>query len=455
MSDGFVRKPNIVVVVSHDTGRFISPYGVETVTTPACERLATEGVLFEQCFSTAPLCSPARAALLTSRYPHQNGVMGLTAGRTGEFDLYEDERHAAEVFRDAGYESVLYGFEHETLDCTRLGFDRIVGGSGEAHNGGGNLEDFPETMDEWLASRSDSRPFYIQVGSHETHRSVDHYDAPPDDRLGLTVPDHLLDTEEVRDDVARFQGLVARWDAAIGGILDWLDRHELSGDTVFVLTTDHGIDFPMMKGTLSDDGIEALALVRYPRGGLQPGARIPDVVSHVDLLPTVCELAGIPPEPQFEGESLAPMLRGEKPSGTATRRGTAFAEKTFHDSYDPMRCVRTGRYKYVRYFEVSVMEDIRVDTVSRWGRYVKERCVRRQLDQEELYDLCRDPGERENVVQRDDYAEIAADLRRRLVEWMRATDDPLLAGPVMSPLARRKLRELVECARTTGGNDGG
>jgi len=157
-------QPNVVMFMTHDTGRHLSPYGIETVYTPHSETLAQTGVVFKQAFCTSPLCSPSRASCVTGRYPHQNGVMGLAGKPPGAFDLYETEKHAAQIFADAGYESVLCGFEHETLDCKRVGFETVMCGVGKGNNGGGDLRTYGDALSQWFKNRDGKKPFYLQNG---------------------------------------------------------------------------------------------------------------------------------------------------------------------------------------------------------------------------------------------------------------------------------------------------
>jgi len=431
------KQPNVVVMMSHDTGQHISPYGIETVDTPNCERLAAEGVRFENSFCAAPLCSPSRASCFTGRYTHQNGVMGLTSPRFGLFDLYPNEKHAARLFRDAGYATVLCGFMHEALDWRRLGFQDALNGHG-GMNGGGDSRDHAACLDEWLAARDKGRPFYLQIGSHETHHEWDKFDTPPDDSRGVWMPPYLRDLPELRREMAQLQGAVRRYDTVLGAILDVLERHGLAEDTIFVSTTDHGIDVPRAKGTFYDPGLEVLLMMRYPAGGWGAGRVLNEMISNIDVLPTLLEACGIEVPSNVEGRSFLPLLSG----GDYTPNDCVFAEKTYHDIYDPTRAVRTERYKYIRYFEVCVLHDLRSATVLR-SHYLKDGSLLR-TDVEELYDLDADPWEQNNLARDPAHQQVLEELRRRLGRWMRATDDPLLKGPVTSPYYAEKLQEFID-----------
>jgi len=430
-------RPNVVLFVTHDTGQHVTPYGIEQVQTPHCERLAGEGVTFRHSFCTTPLCAPSRAAIVTGQYPHTNGVMGLTGQATGLFDFHHPEHHAAAIFRDAGYRTLLCGFEHETPHWHEAGFEEAIAGSGGWFNGGGDLLTFGDELDGWLGSRAGDKPFYCQIGCHETHHAWDKHDTPPDESRGVWMPPYLKDIPEVRAEMAQFQGAVKRLDEGLGRIMDAFDRHGLRENTIFVFTTDHGIDMPRAKGTFYDPGIETFLFMRYPAGGWEAGSVREELTTNVDILPTLLEACGIDVPPRCQGRSFLPLLAG----GAYEPRDMVFSEKTFHDTYDPTRCIRTDRYKYIRYFEVNIFQDLRLATITRRD-YFKDDWRRKTI--EELYDLENDPDEMHNVVDDEAHAETLERMRRELITWMRQTEDPLLEGPVSSPRYRQELEALKQ-----------
>lgn len=424
-------RPNVLLFISHDTGRFVSPCGYDTVHTPAFEQLAAEGVNCTNTFTTCPLCSPARSAITTGRYPHQNGVMGLTGDGTGGFDLYPTERHAARLFGEAGYEATLCGFEHEARDCRSVGFETVMCGRGGV-NGGGDLREYPAGLDAWLRDRDPNRPFYLQIGCHETHRDWAMHDTPPDDSKGVWRPPYLLDLPEIREDMAKMQGASRRLDEGVGSILNLLDHHGVGDDTIVIVTTDHGIDLPRAKGTFYDPGIEVFLFCRWRNGGWRRGVLEDTLLSQIGLLPTLLTACNIPSPDNLAGQSFEPLLRSEAcPTPPAV-----FAEKTYHDTYDPTRTLRTERFKYIRYFEANIFQDLRLATMTNrhwWSLDWRRRTV------EELYDLAADPLEANNLSADPDQAETLAELRGQLRDWMRGTNDPLLDGPVASPFYAAQL----------------
>ena len=426
------RRPNVLVYISHDTGRFIHPYGVETVHTPAADRVASEGVLFERCFCAAPQCSPSRAALFTGRYPHANGVMGLTHADFA-WDLPQEEIHAAEYLRRLGYETVGGGNLHEMRRREDRGFDAFIDAR-LARTAG-------DALDAWLGGRDDPAvPFYAQIGTIETHRGFLHDGVVPDDSLGVTVQPPIRETPAVREDFAALQGSVRRWDEGLTDILEVLERRGLAEDTILVVTTDHGIPMTRAKVTLYDRGIGVMLMIRWPGGGVTGGKRYEEMVSNVDILPTLLEAAGGEVAPAIQGRSFWPLLCG----GEYSAREMVFAELTFHAYYDPMRCVRTDGLKYIRNFEMGKAVHMTGDNANSPTSFDNRSHLNlgEHHRHEELYDLEEDPEELSNLADDPGYEAERARLSRVLAEWMRETGDPLLEGPIASPFYHRSINEL-------------
>jgi arylsulfatase A-like enzyme len=212
-------------------------------------------------------------------------------------------------------------------------------------------------------------------------------------------------------------------------VLNALDEHDLADDTLVILTTDHGLAFPGAKGTLYDRGIGVLLIMRGP-GGAHGGRVSNALVSHVDLFPTICELAGIEPPARLQGRSLLPVMQRE----VEDVNEAIFAELTYHAAYEPVRAVRTERWKYIRRYgdrlkpvlpntDDSPTKDLLL--AEGWGEI--------DLPREALHDLRFDPVEAHNLIDAPHCAPVLDELRGRLDAWMRETEDPLLEGPVPAP----------------------
>jgi arylsulfatase A-like enzyme len=165
--------------------------------------------------------------------------------------------------------------------------------------------------------------------------------------------------------------------------------------------------------------------------GFTGGRALDELVSHVDIFPTVCELAGIDSPPWLTGRSLVPLVNGEDEPGT---RSEIFSELTYHAAYEPQRAIRTDRYKYIRRFDdypYPVLANC--DDSPSKDAYLARGWATRPVARESLHDLFFNPGEGRNLIENLDYAGVLAELRERLHRWMVDTDDPLLRGPINPP----------------------
>jgi N-sulfoglucosamine sulfohydrolase len=410
-------RPNIVYLHSHDTGRYIQPYGHQ-VPTPNIQRLADQGMLFRDAFCAAPSCSGSRASLLTGQWAHSNGMTGL-AHRGWKLNDYG--HHLVHTLRTAGYWSALIGEQHISDKPEVLGYDHVV--EIDTHH----VESVAPASVTLL--RDDPpQPFFLSVGFFETHRE---YFNPTSirDTLYSLPPANLPDTPETRRDMAAYKASARSLDQGVGAVMNALDEHELADDTLVILTTDHGLAFPHAKATLTDRGIGVLLIMRGP-GGFHGGRVSEALVSQIDLFPTICELIGAERPDWLQGRSLLPLMRREAESVN----DAIFAELTYHAAYEPQRAIRTRRWKYIRRFgdrDLPVLAN--VDDGPTKELFIAGGWPERPLPREALYDLLFDPAEADNLVGRPLQAPVLEELRGRLEEWMRETGDPLLDGVVEPP----------------------
>ncbi len=410
---------NIVYLHSHDTGRYVQPYGY-AVETPRIQRLAEEGVLFRQAFSAAPTCSPSRAALLTGETPHQAGMIGLA--HRG-FRLADPSRHLAHWLKDVGYRTVLTGMQHLTEgDQAELGYTHDLRPASLA------VADVAPIATSVIEDHAgDGTPLFLDVGFEETHRPF--HAANDTDTRYVLPPAPIPNTPETRGDMADYLESARELDRGVGIVLDAIDRAGLASSTLVICTTDHGLTFPGMKSNLTDHGIGVMLIMRGPQGFT--GGRVVDaLVSHLNLYPTLCEILNLPSPTLVQGRSLLPLIRGEQ----SQIRDEIHAEVTFHAAYEPQRAVRTSRWLYIRRFgahEFPVLAN--VDESPSRDLWLQRNWEQRHIDAEQLYDLIFDPIQRVNLAGNPEVALIQTELRARLERWMRETDDPLLHGEVPLP----------------------
>jgi len=420
--------PHLVRIVAHDAGQHVGPYGIDTVDTPALERLAAAGVRFENSFCVAPQCSPSRASMVTGRYPHSNGVMGLAHGRFA-WKLDDGERHLAADLSDAGWHSALAGTHHATEDDDA--FNEVLGG--------GNAERVADLATGAIREYADGGdPLHLQVGFTEPHRRAGNPSqfptpASPDDYGNVaTLPEYLLDEPTARDELRAFEAAVERMDAGVGRVLDALETAGIADETVVVATTDHGIPFPRAKCSPYDPGLETFLFVRWP-GRLPAGRTVASPITTVDHLPTLYDLLGLEVPDDVQGISHADVATD--PGTADPPRETVFAELTHHDYTDPRRAVRADGYKCIVNFSnapffMDPSQDHRPGTITRDPPAPKLA----YHPPVELYDLDADPLETENLADEEAHADALADLLGRLYDWLRATDDPILEGIPTPPM---------------------
>ena len=413
-------RPNILVIIAHDLGTHLGCYGAP-VQTPALDGLAAEGARFTNHFSTAPICSPSRGAIVTGKYPHCNGLMGLV--NLG-WDLPHSNVTLAQLLDSAGYETCLFGFQHEVKDPNRLNHyfhsvsDRTQGYSCERVA--------PLVADFLKSRRTDaSKPFYARVGFSETHRPYNRYE--PDDPEIAAVPPYMKDTPDTRNEMASFQGAVRTMDHSVGEILEALESTGLSEDTIVVFTTDHGIAFPRAKATLYDPGIRTTLIIRWP-GTIEPDQSRAELLSNIDLLPTLLEAVEIQTPEDVQGRSFWPLLNGAEYEPN-TR---VFAEKNTSPD-DIKRCIRTEQYKYIRNYSEGPGIKLTWDVDGSWLRKDIEETYLKPAPAVEMYDLAKDPVEVNNLAGRPEVAEIEGKLAIQLDQFLEETNDPVLLGPIKRP----------------------
>jgi N-sulfoglucosamine sulfohydrolase len=409
--------PNILYLHSHDTGRYVQPYGYP-VPTPNIQRLADQGVLFREAFCAVPTCSGSRACLLTGQYGHNSGMMGL-AHRGWSLNDYR--QHLVHPLGDAGYHTVLIGEQHIAKRPDLIGFDRVE--KIETTHVDAVAPIAVEVINEPIPE-----PFFLSVGFFETHRD---WLGPMSvrDALYSMPPANLPDTPQTRHDIASYKASARSLDHGVGTVLEALDAQGLADDTLIIFTTDHGLAFPGAKATLYDRGLGVMMILRGP-GGFGGGKVNDALVSHLDVYPTVCELAAIPPPAFLQGLSLMPLLSGEAKS----IRDTLFAEMTWHAAYEPQRAVRTQRFKYIRRFGDRVTPVLaNCDDSPSKTVLIEHGWAEREVPFEQLYDLVFDPNEAANLAFEPAFADTLSALRDRLDGWMHETEDPLLIGDPEPP----------------------
>ncbi|MFQ5417477.1 MAG: sulfatase [Myxococcota bacterium] len=405
--------PNIVLIVADDLGwSEVGSYGNAAVRTPAIDRLAAEGVLFERAYSVTPSCSASRAALLTGRYPHTNGVISLLQWHTRA----HRKRHAMRALRTHRH-SLNRGEIILPQDLKKLGYHTAIIGKWHVSIEKAESWGFDQRL-QMADRRSEAleAPFFLYYNPTHTHQPFRSDPEHPYDPSEVVLPPYFNENRELRYDLAEYYSAISSMDREIGRILEWLDRENLADDTLVVFTSDNGPPYARAKATLYEWGVREPLIFRHP-GAFEGGRRTAALASTLDIYPTLLDLIGRPIPDRRQGASLRPYL--DDPS--AAGREALFLESNYHVFYTPGRAVRSGRWKYIRNFNVDAPFYTQLEAVGLM--LLKHPLPVPPRTREELYDLETDPLEGDNLAADPAHAAVLASMRSRLDAWMQQTDD--------------------------------
>jgi len=325
--------------------------------------------------------------------------------------------------KENGYTTYLLGLQHESIDAKTLGYDTVSK----------RMKDYKYDTKIMLGEykiffeehKDDETPFFANLGVIEIHRPFNIWSEPVDPKT-VIVPPFLPESDDVREDLGLFYGIINPIDETIGKILEILDNTGLRENTLFIYTTDHGSPFPRAKCTLYDPGIKTLLIMNCPNNVFFQGGKVLEqMISNIDLLPTLLDFIGAEIPEGIEGKSFFPVLKDTN----LPFRPEIFTEKNYHDLYDPMRSVRTKEYKYIHNFEpCESLYQMPIDIErSLSGQVLKDK-IKLKRPIEEFYELGEDPLELNNLAYIPAYNDVLLEFRLKLHYWMKKTDDPLLKG---------------------------
>jgi N-sulfoglucosamine sulfohydrolase len=415
-------RPHIVVFISDDHSLLDSTvYGAKDVKTPNMERLARAGLTFDRAFVASPSCAPSRAALLTGLMPARNGAEANHSKPRAEL------KKLPAYLQELGYEVVAFGKVSHYRHTGDYGFDHF------AHDAFHEDIAVPNAL-KWLRARRSEKPLCLFVGTNWPHVPW------PADGEGyaaqnVAVPPTHIDTPRTREMRARYYAAIARMDVELGQVFD--AAHEILGaNTFFLHTADHGAQWPFGKWSCYDAGIRTPLIAVWPEK-VAAGTRTDAMVSWIDLLPTLVDVAGGSPPRDIDGRSFSAVLRGER----REHRDWIFTTHSGDGRMNiyPIRSVRTADWKYIRNLHPEYYHTTHVDLAqaedgagyfASWRERAKTdpaaaAIVNRyhQRPAEELYDLRVDPFEVKNLASDPAHAEKVAALRGEVDAWMRDQDD--------------------------------
>ncbi len=341
------KPPNILIMISDDQSfPHTSAYGSKMVSTPNFDRIAKEGILFNNAFCAAPGCSPSRAALLTGREIWQIEHAGTHASSFGkEYITFMD------LLAEVGYHTGSTGKAWGPGNWKKGG--RTLPPAGKSYQGG--KDGYAGGFKAFLEARPKDAPFAFWFGSSDPHRA---YKKGTGRESGKTlaqaeVPTFLPDTEEIRDDLLDYSYEIERFDRDCGKMLELLEATGDYDNTIIIITSDNGMPFPYAKANCNEFGIHMPLAISWKKKH-SGGMKYDGLLGFIDITATIHDVAGIqaPEEYPLTGRSFLGLLTGnvDKPF----RRDAVFSGRERHSSSRfntlsyPQRCIRTDQYLFVR-----------------------------------------------------------------------------------------------------------
>jgi arylsulfatase A-like enzyme len=492
------KRPNIVFCFADDWGRYASAYRKPNdntpnavVNTPNFDRIAQEGVLFNNAFVNAPSCTPCRSSLLSGQYFFRTGRGAILQGAIWDAAIPSYPL----LLRDAGYHightykvwspgspaNAPYGAKQYAYNQAGNRFNRFsqqVSQADDIEQGKSKLlAEVRGNFTRFLDDRKEAQPFCYWFGPTNCHRTwikgsgKDLWGLEPDDLKGR-MPSFLPDNHTVRQDMCDYLGEVQAFDAGVGVIVDELKKRGELEDTLLVVSGDHGIPgFPGGKCNLYDFGVHVALAIRWGKN-IPQGRAVDDFVNLPDLAPTFLDAAGLKPPSEMTARSLLPVLRSSKkglvdPSRdyVVVGRERHVARARINNLPYPQRAIRTKDFLYIRNFkpdrwpmgvgpgyglpdgELPATNLVESNTFSCFGDMdasptkawiVENRNqagIARFFDYafgrrpaEELFDLASDPQQTKNLADSKDYRDVKQKLSSRLMEVLTKTGDPRVTG---------------------------
>jgi uncharacterized sulfatase len=406
------KLPNILWITSEDNGPHLGCYGDNYASTPNLDALAARGMIYTNANSNAPVCAPARTAIISGLYPPSTGAEHMRS----LVKLPPDFRMFPQYLRDTGYYATNNSKEDYNLEKP------------------GRVWDESSTAAHWR-NRDNGQPFFAVFNhtiSHESQiRNAIARRHRIHDPAQVRIPPYHPDTAEVRRDWAQYYDRLSMMDAGVGENLREIEEAQLAGDTIIFYFSDHGSGMPRNKRFLYNSGLNVPLIVYFPEKWrhlappeYRPGGKSDRLVSFVDLAPTMLGLAGIKPPEWMQGGAFAGVDVASEPEFSYGFRGR------MDERYDMMRAVRDKRYLYIRNYmphriygqHVAYM--FQTPTTRVWQKLHEEGRLNSAQSKfwqskpaEELYDLESDPDQIANLAGSPDHRGMLSRFRSAQLGW--------------------------------------
>lgn len=423
------QSPNLVFMIADDcTYLDMEVYGGQAKT-PNLNKLAQSGMQFSRCFQAAPMCSPTRHNIYTGIYPVKSGAW------PNHTCVYPGTKSIAHYLKDAGYRVALSGKTHISPKASfPFEYDDEFKKADIAQE-----NPYP-TLDRLIAdSKANNNPFCIFACSNEPHSPYNKGDAsqyPPEQ---LKLPPSWVDTPETRSAYSKYLAEITYYDGQCGKLLELLDRHHVTDNTLIIAVSEQGSGFPFAKWTCFELGLASGMIASWP-GKIAPGSKSSALVEYCDVAPTFLDAAGANIPATMDGKSFLSVLLGKQSEhkqytfGIHTTRGIINGSETFG-----IRSCGTKTHRYIRNLNPDVKFTNAVtrtggDKVNFWASWLNEseqgnRKAALLVNKysfrpaEELYDVKKDPHCLENLIERPEYQDLVKELSSKLDNWMKQQGD--------------------------------
>lgn len=439
-------KPNILWLVAEDMSPTIPSFGDSTIVTPNLNRLAAEGVCYDNFYSPAPVCAPARSSIALGLYPTRIGSNHM---RTGPWFSDNITDQVLSWYKTTVPEDIPI-YEAIPPDGALMLSQYMQSNGYYCTNNAKRDYQFMMPPGAWNESsnkahwknRDKQKPFFAVFNFGVTHESaiwnkdLDSLYVPND--LEVEVPPYLPQNTIGQSDVRKMYSNILRMDEQVGEILDELERDALLDSTIIFWYTDHGGPLPRQKRLLYDSGLKVPMIVRYPKA-MYAGSRNNDMISFIDLAPTVLDMTqSTYYNSNFDGSSFAPNSFSHNENLQSQKAQYIFAAADrFDEISDHSRAVRDRQYKYIKHYETQKPMHLAVG-------YRKQMASQQELDrmheegsldpnqrlwyrdakpEEELFDIEVDPHELHNLADDPAYADKLEELRLANKQWIKETND--------------------------------
>tara|TARA_A200000113_G_C8865977_1_gene354816 strand:- start:1639 stop:3117 length:1479 start_codon:yes stop_codon:yes gene_type:complete len=439
-SDQENKLPNILIFVGDDmTWSDCEPYGSSEVKTPNIQKLANEGISFENMFTSTAMCAPTRQQIMTGLFPVRSGAY------PNHSKVYDGVKSFAHHFGALGYEVALIGKKHygpaESYPINYLG--------GVQHDTGFDGIDIDLRKIQPVVSGD--KPFFLIIAQNQPHSPWNRGDKSIYKPEDLTIPEYMVDSPLTREELSNYYTEITYMDSLLGKTLDYVEQANKTNNTISIFTSEQGYSFPYGKWTCYDLGLKTAFIAKWP-GKIKANTRNKATTQYVDILPSLLDAVGEDPDKinvgisdtegnlSFDGKSFLDVLLGKTEKhrdytyGVHTTRGVINGSESY-----PIRSVRSHKYKYIQnlsydepFYNVvtakdkarpgyilyeSWLENAKNDEELNWVKHYKKRPF------EELYDLENDPYEKNNLADHPEYFEVKKGLEAKLYSWMKQQGD--------------------------------